>query len=825
MHWLIWSSTIASMLFMNQSCTIMMVVMMYLVCEDYKKGPEEFRERANLYMLVLSGMILATAWLRPATIICSFMLVSWVYIAFRKKSHKIPQFDWFAGHLLSLQALRFYCLAIAVAIVSYVVDTPGWFFLGVSGSTIQHTSLALLSIPGALGLSLIWRKLLLRRTDNRFSRFLKTAWQDQTFYAFVAAHIFVIVSFICTPDGPGEWFINWLVSSARDANLLWIPTLTYSDQNSLQAVMVKSNFDLPFYLKTGMSIASLLILMPRILSSSAFLTSYARRFKLNFNVQAWVEDFLEVLRQPTQKLNMKEAVPWLHHASATFFWLLFCYLILFGMVALTPGPLGEAFVQWLDCSFAETGFVPKALYDYPQLRLFLASIVAMMGLVPLAVMGCAFLPALKSKYISLSADGILLPQGPFIPMGFRPLRAWCDMRSIKIKEKTGETRPDKRTLILSFFSGGSLKLKLHQLSSKDLYDLLSAIDEHADDCFIAPEVLELRRSLSEENGSRALPAEGQLRNLPAENFRSTVFVPYEVGQTIPNTRMRVVRQLSAKQLSAVYLVRREDGRLAIAKQFCFPGGTENGAADTKLALQVERMRKNFHREYELLAGLNNPRIAKVLDVLEHENSNILVLEHASGRDLREIVDKDGLRSEAVVLEIARQLCDVMIYLHQQSPAVLHRDLTPDNLVIDEDRNVRLIDFGAAHQFLEGITGTLIGKQCYVAPEQLRGEPSTRSDIYSFGCTLYFLLTGDDPVALSQCDPGEQSAVSRAFRSLIMQCTSFEESDRPNSFIEISRSIQEIKDGTVKVTEDPGFRIKLPGEEIMVSMPMKTGEGA
>ena len=94
----------------------------------------------------------------------------------------------------------------------------------------------------------------------------------------------------------------------------------------------------------------------------------------------------------------------------------------------------------------------------------------------------------------------------------------------------------------------------------------------------------------------------------------------------------------------------------------------------------------------------------------------------------------------------------MIYLHGHDPVILHRDLTPDNIVVGEDGQMRLIDFGAARQFLDGITGTMIGKQCYMSPEQIRGQASPRSDVYAFGCTLNFLLTGAEPRALTQSSP-------------------------------------------------------------------------
>jgi serine/threonine protein kinase len=130
-------------------------------------------------------------------------------------------------------------------------------------------------------------------------------------------------------------------------------------------------------------------------------------------------------------------------------------------------------------------------------------------------------------------------------------------------------------------------------------------------------------------------------------------------------------------------------------------------------------------------------------------------------------------------------------LHTHDPVILHRDLTPDNVVFDDDGHVRLIDFGAAREFLEGITGTMIGKQCYMPPEQLQGCASPRSDIYSFGGTLHFLLTGEDPIALSDCRPREQVECSEELSELIRQCTSFDEHERPADFDQVYARLTEI----------------------------------
>lgn len=95
---------------------------------------------------------------------------------------------------------------------------------------------------------------------------------------------------------------------------------------------------------------------------------------------------------------------------------------------------------------------------------------------------------------------------------------------------------------------------------------------------------------------------------------------------------------------------------------------------------------------------------------------------------------------------------------------------------------------------------MIGKQCYVAAEQLRGEANQRSDIYSFGCTLYFLLTGRDPKALSQSSPAQTMDCSEELDKLVQDCTSFEEERRLQSFEEVLQRLKKM---------DRGARLKVP----------------
>lgn len=178
-----------------------------------------------------------------------------------------------------------------------------------------------------------------------------------------------------------------------------------------------------------------------------------------------------------------------------------------------------------------------------------------------------------------------------------------------------------------------------------------------------------------------------------------------------------------------------------------------------------------------------------------------------GSDMREIVKEHGARSEVVTVSWAQQLCEIMIYLHGREPAILHRDISPDNIIAGEDGQLRLIDFGAAREFLDGITGTMIGKHCYVSPEQLRGDANQRSDIYSFGSTLFFLLTGRDPIALSQSSPARNVDCSEELDKLIRDCTEFDEEKRPQSFEEVLKRLQDM---------DKGLKLKFPTAREKVS---------
>ena len=322
--------------------------------------------------------------------------------------------------------------------------------------------------------------------------------------------------------------------------------------------------------------------------------------------------------------------------------------------------------------------------------------------------------------------------------------------------------------------------------------LLDGVDQYAAACAVDPEVHSISQTLIEADRESATSdgiTDTAIASIPAEEFKSTVFVPFATGEFLPNSPTRIIKQLASKPLCAVYLARNEDGRMVTVKQFYLAEENE----------ETRALEKILRREYELLSALDHPGIAKVLSSFTHDKSTFLVIEHRLGNDMRAVVKEHGARSESLTISWAKQICEIMKYLHGREPAVLHRDLTPDNVIVGEDGQLRLIDFGAAREFLDGITGTMIGKHCYVAPEQLRGDAQQKSDIYSFGCTIYFLLTGRDPIALSQSSPAKNIDCSDGLDQLIRDCTEFDDAKRPQSFEEVLTRLNEL---------ETGFKLKL-----------------
>ncbi len=203
-------------------------------------------------------------------------------------------------------------------------------------------------------------------------------------------------------------------------------------------------------------------------------------------------------------------------------------------------------------------------------------------------------------------------------------------------------------------------------------------------------------------------------------------------------RYVIERLLGGGGMGRVYLGR--DRRLA--NRLCALKEMVDHFIDPKQRLEANDY---FKREADTLAQLRHPGIPQIIDRFDDHNRHYLVMEYVEGRNLEEeLARNNGPLNEGLVIDVARQLCEVLSYLHSRNPPIIYRDLKPSNVMLTPAGRVVLIDFGIARLFRQARKGTNIGTLGFAPPEQYQGMLDPRSDIYALGATLHYLLTGRDP---------------------------------------------------------------------------------
>jgi len=275
-------------------------------------------------------------------------------------------------------------------------------------------------------------------------------------------------------------------------------------------------------------------------------------------------------------------------------------------------------------------------------------------------------------------------------------------------------------------------------------------------------------------------------------------------------RYQIREQIGQGGTGSIYLAEdtRLQGRLCAVKEV-----EHNQSLPTQF---IEQAREQFFREASVLARLDHPNLPKVSDFFSDGPRDYLVMDYVPGKDLRERIlearHNKTFLPEDEVLRWTAQIADALNYLHQQDPPIIHRDIKPSNLKITPSGLIKLVDFGLVKILAPNeVTITIIqgqGTALYTPLEQYGGDDAhtdIRADIFSFGATLYHLLTNEPPAEArkrfldtrSLTLPREiNSRLSSRVEKAILWAMSLHPDDRPKNVIEFKEALlgnQEIPD--------------------------------
>lgn len=237
----------------------------------------------------------------------------------------------------------------------------------------------------------------------------------------------------------------------------------------------------------------------------------------------------------------------------------------------------------------------------------------------------------------------------------------------------------------------------------------------------------------------------------------------DAGDRLRNGELEVVSKLDSGGQANVYLAKSAEEKTVVIKEFILTGDDDVGNLIESAA--------DFENEGSILARLEHPKVVKLHDVFTEDRRVYLVLEHVEGRSLRQLVASQGPVSEAEAVRLGGEMCKVLTYLHSIVPPIVHRDFTPDNIILMPDGSIKVIDFSVAGSSANVKDGDCVGKHSYTPAEQFRGQPCPQSDLYALGATLYFLTVGSDPPPITQLHPAAKvDGLSPQFDAIVAKLT-------------------------------------------------------
>lgn len=411
------------------------------------------------------------------------------------------------------------------------------------------------------------------------------------------------------------------------------------------------------------------------------------------------------------------------------------------------------------------------------MKLTVAGIPLLFGASALLLYAALILPSDK---LYMDRLAIIVPDSSLFAPGTKVL--WSGVEDVSIVDVAKNGGKTRFALRLTDASGEPHDLLFSAMDKESLDRLAEYVKTYAPHARGLVQLQELERFYDYETGKLEGISYTQLwESGAALRFGLTSFTPLLPGAKLQDA-FTIEQQIAAGGFSAVYIACDDEGARFVIKESVVPFNL-----DEELRSKAQ---EQFQREAKLLAKLNHPQIARVFDHFVENGRSYMRMQYIEGTNLRSLVRGKQQVSEALTIRWLEELASILVYLHELSPPVVHRDLSPDNILVTADDRLVLIDFGAANEFVGAATGTLVGKHAYMAPEQIRASAEPRSDLYSLGACGYFCVTGRDPEPIRKSSPKAHGAnVSDWFDSLIQRLTNL---DRDERFASASACLQYVR---------------------------------
>ncbi len=230
-------------------------------------------------------------------------------------------------------------------------------------------------------------------------------------------------------------------------------------------------------------------------------------------------------------------------------------------------------------------------------------------------------------------------------------------------------------------------------------------------------------------------------------------------------------------------------------------------AIAKKAVRYEEFAKVFSTELTLLNTLSHPGIPRIIDIIETYKYFLIVMDYIEGVSIDRLIEETGAQDESVVIEWAIQLCEILGFLHSQKPAIIYNDLKPSNIMLKPDGKITLIDFGTSQRLTEQMQeqdSVCLGTANYSAPEKyVKGRIDQRTDIYSVGATIYYFVTGNDPITaqyITYPAKDNKRQMSKGLEHIISKCVQNDPMDRYQSIAELVSDLRNVETITKKLSK-------------------------